>query len=265
MLRLDWQWQYIVWPSWAKSFTTTWDELTQLLGGPVPAEFIDCNDQKLIQSGRVQNEAIPVEVFPGAFGNGVFRRKATPGQYWLGHNLFRDEATFLNVPSMGVAKEPESGLFWSNVAFVTLRSDVGLKRMGTGWKKPREYPCAATFEHVEAVGDSVYWLLDQSPGKRPPPGLEALLAGATAFGLHIEPVEQVDSEISREVKAWFTDESKMEWYRVQGGPQESGWQLAVMFYCLLHLKQLAGARLDCGHLVAQIEKRPHLRINWGRR
>lgn len=265
MLALDTQWRYMVYPSWAQSFTTRWSQLPELLSGPLPAVYVDVNDIECLRLGIVKNEYVPIEFYDGAFGNGMFRVLSTPGRSWFGFRAFRNEADCLSVPGMATARDPKSGMMWKNVAFLVLRGDIRLQRAGTGWKKPREYQCGATFEHVEAAGEAVYWLLDREPGSRPLKGIETLADAARGFGLHIKPVSQIAADIADEVRPWFTDDRRMEWFHVEGGPKEAGWQLAAMFYCLLHLKQLSGKRLHTGHLVAQIENQPHLRINWGQR
>jgi hypothetical protein len=255
MLMLDSDWCFWVWPSWATAFSFRWGDLPRLLSDPVAAGCLDENGLRALQQGFLVNEPGELEFFDGAFGNGVLAFRKPTRHTWIGGKVFNKEANITKA----------LGMTTGNVAFLELRGDAGLRFALQGLKKPREYPCSISIEHVEAAGDDIYWLLDREPGSRPLKGLEQIFEAAQGFGLELEPLSGVCESALSEVKPWFTDDTRMAWFRVCGGRSKAGWQLAMMYYCAMHLKMLAGKRMRCMHLVAQVEGQPRSRYQWGRR
>jgi hypothetical protein len=265
MLKLETEWHYWVWPSWATAFSFGWDEVPRLLADPVGTGCLDLGELQSLEAGYLVNDPGPLEFFSGAFGNGVIAYQPVQGRAWIGACVFRKEADVSTALGMTTAADLANSVDFRKVGFLELRGDAGLRFWGEGRKKPREYPTSVTFEHVEAAGEDMYWLLDRQPGKSSLKGLDTLQQGAAAFGLAVEPVDEVCTEMMNEVRPWFTDLSRMAWFRVSGGRALAGWQLAMMYYCAMHLKMLAGKRMRSMHLVAQIEHHPRLRRQWGRK
>lgn len=265
MLMMEMDWRYIVWPSWARSFSFSWENLPRLIADPVAAGCVNINTMELIRIGQIINAPGFVEYYSGAFGGGVIAREHTPSVYWLGYDVFTQDADVTKALGMTTAHCRETGFDFRNVAFLELRGDSGLKRAGTGWKKPREYPCSVSFEHVDSAGEVMYWLLDSEIGAEHHPAFEALREAARGFGLEVESNILPPSSVLEEVQPWFTNPSRMTWFSVSGGLLRAGWQLAMMYYCAMDLKRRLGKRMRCMHLVAQIEKHPHIRMEWGRK
>lgn len=263
MLKAEPDSNYRVWPSWANSFSFKWNELPRLLADPIAAGFASEDDLRSLKMGIVEKETRIGEFYSGKFGNGVFQYTKLPDKYWFGEIVFNRECSVEGVPGYQRIKRNDV----ARIDFLTLRGDAGLRLLGEGiLKRPREYTCRASIEHVDSVGEDVFWLIDYTPARNLMKGLDAISAIGESFGLHIEEVktEDMPKNILEETDPWFPNRNTMLWYSVKSTYSGAGLHFALMYYCALHLRSIASRRMRSMHLIAQIEGQPHIRRQWSR-
>ncbi len=259
MLRAEPSTRYIVFPSWARSFTFQWEDLPRLFADPINSGYLDQNDLWYIENGIIPSTVGPFELIDGPLGGGIIAAKYKKGQNWLPGSVLAKEADFEASRSM-----PTEGCYgYISVCHLQLRGDAGLRFWGEDKKMPKEYTCGTTIEHAEGAGDYVYWFTDCKSGRSKVKGLDEVPEWVAGFDLKVTPLSRMPEELREETSSWFVDPSRQyTWYRVEGGRDGAGYQYALMLYVALHLKMVAGPRLNRMHLVAQIEWKPNFRKNW---
>jgi hypothetical protein len=291
MLNAEPNTRYIVFPSWARYFTFRWEDLPGLLADPVNSGYLDWNDKRYLLDERFAAKPMPYVLLDGGDGGGIIVVEHTRrGPNWLGDWVIEKDADY-NTP-IGIEsgshcfKVGEELVYIEHVCYLTLRGDAWLrfldqegehledddqpwegddvlKSAGIKKRKPKEYECTITFEHVDVAGANIYWLVVHTRRRGEIKGLDEVPAWAAGFGLHVERVDAVDESIQREAVDWYADpvwkpaDRKFVWYRVSGGSSGAGFQFAVLVYIALHLRMVGGSRLNAMHLVAQIEGEPH--------
>jgi hypothetical protein len=139
-----------------------------------------------------------------------------------------------------------------------------------GWefgfgKRQKLHICSASAEHVESEPGAVYWLVGYRKGKQGPIGVSDLPQLAAHFGLEAVDLSSVPPTLREEVSPWFVDPKyEYKWLSIKGGEQAVGYQFAIVLYLALHLRKLAGRRLQCMHLVSSIQGRPNVRLPFWR-
>jgi hypothetical protein len=137
--------------------------------------------------------------------------------------------------------------------------------LGLG-KKARIYLCSVTPEHAEAAGGLVYWVVGCHRGKEELKGIATLPVWGPHFSLRVDRVTDIPTGIRQETAPWFiSPEYEYTWFHISGGGEGLEYNFAVVVYLGLHLRKVAGRRLHCMHLVADMEGKPNARITWGKK
>jgi hypothetical protein len=269
MLRLENDRQYLVYPSWAV-LPYRWENLPQLLANPKASGFLHGNipDDRWSNSHRI-------EYLNGPTGGGVITvhqtrnrpppdpdnpTRSLPVNRWLGSLVLASEAN-LRIPNgCGLAGDSFGPLVTYLEPYPQFEEvSLGLR------EKPKLYLCAATPEHAETAGESVYWLASLDRRKRRP-DLGEVPGWAAAFGLTLTEVADLTAALRAETAAWFLEPSAFDnvWWQVTGGPRLAGWHFAVLVWLALHARSVVKP-LRAMHLVARIEGQPRFRRTWARR
>lgn len=258
---------YTVWPSWANSFAYRWEDLPEIFAHPWESGHFGSgfNERMAIEKGFLTADCDGYSLISGPCGNGIIVREGArfrdgvkmPG--WLGHAILATGADFTTTPGVVnlIANPP------IRVSYLELRDDAGLRLMGEGKKKPREYPCDATIEHAEAALDKCYWLVTLKSGRSQVKGLEDLPIWAKGFGLTLTPIDSVSEPLEQEVAPWFINPEIVRcWYEVSGSKPDAGLQLAMMIYTAFQFRQVGGSRVRGLHLIANVDSKPNSRKHW---
>lgn len=252
---------YTVWPSWANSFTYRWEDLPEIFAHPWESGHLGLgfNARRSIEQGYLTPDCNGYDLISGPCGNGIIIREGPRLPGWLGHKIIRSSADFMTPPGVVnlIANPP------IHVTYIELRGDAGLRLMGEGKKKSREYPCFATIEHAEAALDKCYWLVTLKSGRSQVKGLDELPIWAKGFGLTLPPIDSVPEPLEQEIAEWFINpEIERRWYEVSGGKPDAGLQFAMMVYTAFHFRQVGGSRVRGLHLVANVDSKPNSRKHW---
>ena len=251
---------YRVWPSWANAFSFHWSDMVSFMENPVASGRLNWNAMQSLREGVLVNETDIQAYYPNPCGNGVFSFRRQQ-RAWIGEKMFWAEAECCGVAGMEMIRFDEV----AKVAYYHLRGDSGLRFLGEGRKKPAEYRCYGSLEHVDASAGRIYWLADVAPSTRNAVhGMESIPEVARGFGMDAAPVAVADIEpaILEEIQPWFPNRADMAWFEVSGGESKAGVQFAMMYYAALHLRSVAGKRIRSMHLISQIEGRPNVRYQW---
>lgn len=271
MLTLDTDRQFIVYPSWA-NLPYAWDRLPEILSDPKNSGFL--------QAPVHRDYPIPpprIDYLNGPAGGGVIvvhqtRHRlpadidnpalALPVNQWLGTLVLVSEAN-LREPN-GRALVP-SDPFGSLVTYLEPYEYPAEVQLGLR-SRPKLYLCAATPEHAESAGTSVFWLTSLERRKRRPSALAEIRGWALAFGLCIMELSETPDRLRLETADWFGSPPAFDdmWYEVSGDGSSAGFHFAVLVYLALHARSVI-KQLRAMHLVANIEGQPLFRKTWHRR
>jgi hypothetical protein len=263
MLRKETDRNFLIYPSWAQ-IPAKWADLPRLMADPLGSGLL----QRHFDPKEFGYPDVPQEhaFIPGSEGNGIIVLYNDPRvqSKWLAGRVLR-EAQWLNPNGMRAFDEAQR----EPQPFVCYIEPM----VGSGWwigvaKKPIIVVVNLSYEHVEAAGDSVYWLVRYQRTSR---GQElkriADVAGwAANFGITVRRAEQFPEAVQAEAAGWFINpECASVWFDVFTPDDGIGFNFAVLVYIANHLRWIAGPRVKSMHLLAQIEGRPQICSRWNSR
>jgi hypothetical protein len=258
MLRREPHHTYYVYPSWAE-LSYAWSDLPQLLADPVNSRYFRENPN--LRRGDLQAFGFPRTIQPfelinGPGGGGIILAHAASRERWLPGLILCEEANLRAPTAMALLPEHLD----PQVYYLEPMDEPG-SELGLG-KKKKLYLCHATPEHAEAAEAAVYWVIGVERAAKRVKGLEEVEGLARRFDLAVSSL-QVPEALRQETEAWFiSPEYDYTWFQVQGGGDGFGFHFAVVLYLALHLRKVAGKRMHCMHLVADIEGKTNHRLQW---
>lgn len=251
MLRLELDREYIVYPSWIKS-AYEWTQIPDIINNPLkydPSARLTYTGEQLRKFGYFDPPK-KYQMIPGPAGWGIVDVHMKKGERWAPLNsLFFDKGVDLTMP-------PCMNSVNSNVGYVIPTSDTGWY-LDTGIKC-KDYSIAATYEHVEAAGEQVYWLFSAKPVKKGLPEILEVPYWAKAFDLEVKLLTEIPKKVLDETLNWRKQEYQFFWFSAEGAGDKLGYYFAAMFYIALHLSFVTKKKINTAHLLAQIEGKPQV-------
>jgi hypothetical protein len=261
MLFLEESRQYYVYPSWAE-LTYQWRDLARLLRDPLNSSYFlndpNCQRYDWQELGFPPNVQ-PFDLIDGPEEGGIIRAHIRPRERWLPGLILSREANVRTPPGM-------MGLwpgYDSRVYYLEPMDEPGWQ-FGVG-KKKKLYLCSSSTEHLQGAGEAVYWLIGFKPGRRPIKDLDSIGTWAAQFDLRVHQLPGVPFLAEQTSTLLLDADFRWMWFRIEGGGDAVGYHFAVVVYLALHLRKVAGPRMQCMHLVADIEGKPNARKNWSRK
>jgi len=254
MLYIERRKKYIVFPSWLQP-TYKWEDLPEIISNPLKYDEFhryNCSVKKQRESSYPE-EIQPFELFEGPAGGGIILVYRDSLSRWLPYYaLTFDKGVDLSSPYLMLHDD-----WYSNVAYLEPTSDPGWV-LSTG-KKPKEYRLGACVEHIESMPDSIFWVVGFEPTQtgKEIRSLDDVPAWAEHFGLEVERLLELPEAVKDETGWWLkTLKEQFAYFNVSGGGDGFGYHFAVMLYIGLHLRAVAGRRMQSMFLLASIEGKP---------
>jgi hypothetical protein len=261
MLHKETKRTFIVYPSWAE-LSAKWADLPRLLADPLNSGFLPQKFDPARDKGWSQQR---YELIDGPEGGGiVVRHRDGTRRAWICELILTREANMLapNGMEATLMRAPDE----SPVSY--------LEPMTRGWqfrgvKKPPNFRPGLSYEHADAAGDIIYWVVRFKRARNSSnkvKGLESVPDWARHFGLEAKRLDSGPPDALRaESDSWFPNrEFESAWFEVRGDGDSVGFQFAVLVYVGNHLRWVGGPRVISIHLVAQIEGRPSICQDWSR-
>ena len=252
MLRAEPNVCYEVYPSWA-DYKVSWQELKPHVSDPLRSSLLYEEDHAwFAKMGIVPRSPELIEVWDGPAGGGLIIEEARskPNLTWYVLNKVTDVTSPMGASDARQGAEHVVYLEPLAVAYDPFRE-----------RRPRVYDqCTITYEHAEAAGDCIYWLIDFVKGTKEIDGLDDIPRLAQGFGLAADRLREVPPALAVETADWFWEEGhSLAWFAVRGGRDGIGFQYAVVVYIALYLCKEAGRRLKRMHLIADLETKARFR------
>ena len=269
MLRAEENLIHYVYPSWAE-LPYRWRDLPSILARPLESGYLDSNDLRYMEEGIFSRNAEPIALIDGPEGGGIIvapHKRDPRNPYLVAPGCWLGEAVLSNnVDISGLRGTRASAQrLVVKVCYLEPRDDPVLRLAGMA-KRPKLYVPSASIEHADSAGQDVYWMVEFLEGKQEIRGLNDVSTWAQHFQYHVERLDGMPTSLREETSSWFSNPSfRFAWFRVQSKDEGAGYQFAVMLYIALHLRKVAGRRMQSMHLVAQVEGRPNARKNWSRK
>lgn len=129
-------------------------------------------------------------------------------------------------------------------------------------RRPRVYAdCEVTYEHAQAAGEAMFWLVDFTAAKKEIAGIDNLPELGRGFGLEVQRLGEAPRPLAEETRSWFVEEDhEFVWFQVQGRRDGIGFNYAIVVYCALYLCKEAGHRFKRMHVISQLESKTQLRL-----
>ncbi len=253
MLRLEDNRQYIVFPSWLK-VAYNWEDLPGILSNPLKYDKMGTQTYGIngLKSLGFPEEVQPADLLNGPLGGGIIVPHIRKDERWLPYHVlgFNNGATLTT---------PRTLLHYDklqySVGFLEHCTHPGNAYQHS--KKPKNFDCVISAEHVDNTGDKVFWLMTVPQGKMVP-GINELPKWINSFGCILEKIPFENSYLAQETSNWRGDDLSYSCFKVEKGGSGYNFHLAVMLYFGLHFVSLRGNNLLSMHLLAQIEGNPQL-------
>jgi hypothetical protein len=250
---------YTVYPSWAE-LSYRWEDLPRLFADPLASRYFQGREKDInyFLSLGFPSEIKPCKLIDGPCGGGIVSEERVPRGKWLPGFILTKEANNCSPNAMRLAMDTLPFCVSYLEPF-----DDRLRDYLRGKKRTKLYLCSPTPEHIEADPKGIYWVVGVKKGRRKLEALEHLPEWAKAFGLEVTSLPTMPEILREEISSWFTTpDVEFRWFTVHGGGNGAGYHYAVVLYFSLHLRFVIGPRMKYMHLLASIEGKPRVRVNW---
>jgi hypothetical protein len=257
--------KYYVYPSWAQ-LSYKWEDLGRHLADPLNSPYIRDDPNRRRFDWKERGWPVPVQPFDmidGPEGGGIIKAHIKREERWLPEVVLGTEANICCPPGMQYFLLSQA--FNPCVFYLEPFDSPGWQFLSG--KKTKLYLCSASLEHVEGDPKKIYWVVGYKKAKREIKTLGEIGTWAHHFKLEIRRLPHVPEDLRQEVAPWFISPVyEYVWFDVSGGGEGIGFHFAVVVYVAFHLRKVAGPRIDCMHLVSDIEGKPNVRSRfWPRR
>lgn len=252
--------RYYIYPSCC-CFQYSFDELRTVLADPIGCSALS-EGVDYYQSLNFPLDVQPFDMLPSQHGGGIVVAHAAmePNERWLPEEVLLSRAGGSTPHGMEAFRFSDVGrTFPAHVLVLQPEGDPFAEYPTRDGR--RFQSCYATLENADSCADETYWVVEVKPGKAANRILESIPEAAREFDLDLDRVVDVPQALQEETREWFVDATfHREWYRVSNASQRVGLNFAIIVFCGLHFRNLAGGScLRAVHLLASIEGRPNVR------